>query len=68
MKEPKAKAAEFESMKHTVKTYKVTYDKANGLTGYAVVKATNEKEALGNAANMRFTGNNFRNPKLFKPC
>jgi hypothetical protein len=49
-------------LNQTVKYYNVTYDKKVGGAGNLVVKARNEIEALKNAANICFTGSNFRDP------
>ncbi len=49
-------------LNQTVKYYNVTYDKKVGGAGNLVVKARNEIEALKNAANLCFTGSNFRDP------
>lgn len=43
----------------TTKNYTVKYVKANGQNGTITVKARNEKEAISNAKNQRYTGNNF---------
>jgi hypothetical protein len=47
-------------------TYKVNYTKRIGGQGEIIVKAENEKQALGNAKNLCFTGSDFRNPTLTK--
>lgn len=49
-------------MKKTTKNFEVTYDKAIGTVGAIIVGANNEKEAINNARNQRYTGKNFRNP------
>lgn len=49
-------------MKKTTKNFEVTYDKAIGTVGTIIVGANNEKEAINNAKNLRWTGRNFRNP------
>lgn len=46
----------------TCKPFEVTYDRQIGGTTTIVVKANNEKEAINNAKNQRYTGKNFRNP------
>ncbi len=49
-------------MKKTTKKFEVTYDKEIGTAGTIIVGASNEKEAISNAKNLRYTGKNFRNP------
>ena len=46
----------------TSKLFKVTYDGQIGGSITIIVKANNEKEAINNARNQRYTGKNFRNP------
>jgi hypothetical protein len=45
-------------------TYAVTYTKATGQIGVIRVKARNEQEAISNAKNLCFTGNDFRHATL----
>lgn len=42
--------------------YEVTYTTKMGLTSSIIVKARNAQESLKNAANLCFTGKDFRNP------
>ena len=44
----------------TAKTFTVTYTKKIGTTGTILVKARNEKEAIGNAKGLCATGSDFR--------
>lgn len=46
----------------TSKPFEVTYDRQIGGSTTIIVKANNEKEAINNARNQRWTGRNFRNP------
>lgn len=46
----------------TSKLFEVTYDRQIGDSTTIIVKANNEKEAINNAKNQRYTGKNFRNP------
>lgn len=50
-------------MRHT-NNYRVNYTKANGQESYLIVQGLNEKEAIGNAKFLCFTGKNFRDAKL----
>jgi len=46
------------------KKFTVTYAKKNGQMGAIEVTARNEKEAIANAKNQRYTGKNFRDAKI----
>lgn len=47
-----------------MRTFKVTYTKAIGTEGTILVKAENEKHAIGNAKRLCATGEDFRNAIL----
>lgn len=46
-----------------MKVYEVTYTKRNGQEGSVLIKGSDTKNAIANAKNSIFTGNDFRNPQ-----
>lgn len=47
--------------------FTISYTKANGQTSSFTVKARNEKEAIGNAKNICYTGANFQVTGIAQP-